>query len=155
MVLPTWLVALVDLRILAALVLFLGPALASAKKRNLAFIPLLGLLMGANLLFHLDALGLIQGSAVRGLYLGIDTLALIIVMIGDRVIPSFTASAFEAAGRRSPILPTPRLDRFALGSLTLLVAVDLIPPGTPIAGVVALGAERGCISGVWLTGGAI
>jgi uncharacterized protein involved in response to NO len=140
MVLPAWLVAVVDLSFLAALVLFLAPALASAKTHNLAFIPLLGLLMGANFLFHLDALGLLQGSGVRGLYLGIDTLALIIAMIGGRVIPSFTASAFEAAGRRSPILPTPRLNRFALGSLTLLVAVDLILPGTSVAGVVALGA---------------
>ena len=77
---------------------------------------------------------------MRGLYLAIDTLALIIAMIGGRVIPSLTASAFEAAGRRAPILPTPRLNRFALGSLALLVAVDLILPGTAIAGVVALGA---------------
>ena len=44
--LPPWLVAVVDLRFLAALVLFLVPALTSAKKHNLAFIPLLGLLMG-------------------------------------------------------------------------------------------------------------
>ncbi len=144
-VLPAWLVAVVDLGFLAALVLILIPALTSAKKHNLVFIPLLGLLMGANFLVHLDALGLLQGSAVRGLYLAVDTLALIIAMIGGRVIPSFTASAFEAAGRRAPILPTPRLNRFALGSLALLVAVDLILPDTPIAGVVAV-----CAAGLHL-----
>ena len=139
-VLPAWLVAVVDLSFLATLVLFLMPALTSAKKHNLVFIPLLGLLMGANLLVHLDTLGFLQASAVRGLYLAIDTLALVIAMIGGRVIPSFTASAFEAAGRRAPILPTPRLNRFALGALVLLVATDLILPDTPVAGVVALGA---------------
>ncbi len=140
-VLPAALVAGVDLAFLMLLVIYVGPPLVQSKGRhNLIFIPLLGLLMGANFLVHLEALGVGEGVAVHGLYLAVDTLVLILSMIGGRIIPAFTKNALEATGRSSRIIVIPKLNSLALGSLSIVVVADLILPSTIVSGVALLAA---------------
>jgi uncharacterized protein involved in response to NO len=100
--------AAVDLSFLAALGLVIAREIvASNNTRNLKVLAGVALLLTGNALFHLEAItGFGDGHGVR---LGIAAAILLIMLIGGRIIPSFTRNwlARQSAGR----LPTP-FDRF-------------------------------------------
>ena len=84
------LVAAIDLAFLPALMLALaGPLIRARKLRNVAFLLILSMLTLANLLIHLQALGL-EASGDQGVKLGLGLIILVIVVMGGRVIPFFT-----------------------------------------------------------------
>jgi len=88
------LVAVVDLTFLPCLSFFLWRTLAQgAKKTNFIFVLWLGVLFVANLLMHLEALEWTIQTARTGYLLGVDTVVVIMVLIGGRVIPMFTQNA--------------------------------------------------------------
>ncbi|MCB0406334.1 MAG: NnrS family protein [Bdellovibrionales bacterium] len=89
-------VAVVDLLFLPLLIVALAfVLLPSAKPRNLVFLLMLTLLLSANALFHRGVLTESDEQARKGLLLGIDTVVLVMVLIGGRVIPLFTANAVK------------------------------------------------------------
>jgi uncharacterized protein involved in response to NO len=86
--------ALVDLLFLPALGVAIGGPLVRAKKlHNLAFLPVLGLLWAADLLFWLGNLRGPDMWARAGLTLALYGILMLISMIGGRVIPFFTEKA--------------------------------------------------------------
>lgn len=88
------LVAVVDLAFLPCLSLLLWRTLAQgAKKTNFIFVLWLGVLFVANLLMHLETLEWTTQTARVGYLLGVDTVVVIMVLIGGRVIPMFTQNA--------------------------------------------------------------
>jgi uncharacterized protein involved in response to NO len=94
--LPPGLIALVDLSFLPALVVGIGvPLVRRGDRRNLLFIPLIAVFWLANLLLHLALLGFAPNLAHQAVLLGLDLVVLLIVIMGGRVIPLFTASALE------------------------------------------------------------
>ncbi len=98
---PGWLIAAVDVAFLPVLAASLStPLLRRRQWRNLPFVPVLFLLAFANLLVHLDVLGVLPGRATTGLYLGVDLIVLLITIIGGRVIPFFTERALPGARPR-------------------------------------------------------
>jgi uncharacterized protein involved in response to NO len=136
--LPGHLVALVDLAFLPAAGLIVLPPLWRAKKwSNTAFVGLLMLMAVANLLIHLDALGVISGTDIdfsqAGLYAGLDIVLLVMVMVGGRITPPFSRNATGIQ-----VAPQPRRDQAAVGTVVLVVIADLLAlPGT-ITGFVCL-----------------
>jgi uncharacterized protein involved in response to NO len=117
----------------AALDLAFPLALAAAVVREVAAgrnwrnLPVCGGLVAlllANLLMHLEPLGVAATSAV-GERLAIATLALLVTLIGGRIVPSFTANWLKRRGVTGLPAPLGRLDRaaLALGLVALLAWV--------------------------------
>jgi uncharacterized protein involved in response to NO len=131
--------AVIDLAFFPGLALTLAPALIRARSfRNLLFLVILTVLFAANALFHAEMLGWTKDTAAPGLLLAVNTVLVLIVIVGGRIIPSFTLNWLRRRGKSVTIGPTRGLDAAAIGATILVLAVDLISPNTPPAGVVAL-----------------
>ena len=133
------LAAAVDLAFLPALAIAITPALQAAPRRNRVFLPLLGVLLLANLGVHLDALDLLPGLGAIALRVALDLLALLIALIGGRVVPAFTGNALAARGKAEPLRTFSVRDRLAIGALVLMLLADLLG-FTRAAGAIALAA---------------
>jgi uncharacterized protein involved in response to NO len=135
---PPALIMAVDLAFFPLLVLMLAPSLLRGKSRNLVFILFLLLLFVSNLIFH-QATGLNDFAlASNGLLLGINTVLLIIAIIGGRIVPAFTLSAMRRTDETFSIKPFPALDRAAIFSIALILLIDLIWPSSQVAGWLAI-----------------
>jgi uncharacterized protein involved in response to NO len=100
-----------------------GPLWRGQNRVNRLFLPLLAGMALANLLVHLQALG-IAATAARGQQLMLDLLVLLVALVGGRVIPFFTEKAI--AGSRPRLSSQLEWASFAL--LLALVALDLLYP---------------------------
>jgi uncharacterized protein involved in response to NO len=138
-----WLAAALDIAFLPALGAAILPALIRGSRKQLVFLAVLGLLTLANLLFHLEALGVAQTGSL-GLLLAVDSVALFIAIIGGRVTPAFTANALreraDLAAGEAEIASRPWLDKAAIASVALVIVVDLAFRDTAAAGILALAA---------------
>ncbi len=102
--LPPVLVAVVDLAFPVALAFAIGREIIAGKNwRNLKVLGLLGLLILADILFHIEAAQGGYAAAGFGARLALATLILLIALIGGRVVPSFTRNWL--AQRRAVLLP--------------------------------------------------
>lgn len=139
--LPAPLVAVVDLAFLPVLAAkVLTQLLKRPKPQNMMFLALLTLIWIANLLVHLDWMGLAatEAQGLRGGLLGITAL---IAVLGGRVTPAFTRNALLRADPDSP-LPVSRKPLEVAGiALPVLTAVAVLA-GVPdsVTGVLALAA---------------
>lgn len=99
--LPVAWVALVDLAFLPALALVLAwPILKARQLHNYPFPIMLLALAAANALVHGQALGWIEVSPSLGLYLATYVVVVMMVVMGGRVIPSFTDNKLQTRARR-------------------------------------------------------
>ena len=138
--LPALLVAVVDLALLPALgVLVLRELIRGRNRRNLPFPVLLMVLFAANLLFHLERLGIAE-TARPGLYLAVHVIALLIAIVGGRVVPAFTTAALRRAGRDACLRSPPWLERAAIAAVAAVAVAELADPGGAAAGALALAA---------------
>jgi uncharacterized protein involved in response to NO len=145
--LPGWAIALVDLGFFPALVLGTGvPLVRSGGKRNLIFIPLLAAFIAANLLVHLEVLGVAENLARRGIFLGLNLIILLIVIMGGRVIPFFTERAVPGTAAKR----WPAIEALAPLSAIAFLFAELILPDSPVAGGVA--ALAAVVNGIRLSG---
>jgi uncharacterized protein involved in response to NO len=98
--LPVEWVALVDLAFLPAVALVLAVPIIKARQLNNAPFPVMLLVLtAANALVHLDALGWTDTAAL-GLHLATYVVVTMMVMMGGRVIPSFTDNKLHTRARR-------------------------------------------------------
>lgn len=102
--LPAPLVAAVDLAFFPLLALTVGPAiLRTRNRRNYAFPLVLALFLVGNALTHFDPSGRL---GPLGLQITLALTALVVVIIGGRIVPAFTYGALERAGvevKRRPL----------------------------------------------------
>ena len=117
---------------LAALIFVIGREIIAGKnKRNLKLLIILGLLLLANGIYHYEAM---SGGAARGtgIRLGTAMILMLIMVIGGRIIPSFTRNWLAGQGRSGGELPTPfgRFDLVALVSAALALMCWLAAPDT-------------------------
>ncbi|RAW08270.1 NnrS family protein [Halomonas elongata] len=114
--------ALVDLALLPAVMLVMArPVLGARQWRNLIFVPVLGVLFLANVLMHL---GMLRGDAsmIRdAAHLTVLLSVLLMVVLGGRVIPFFTARRLE----RTQVARLKWLEASAIGVVVLLVCLQL------------------------------
>lgn len=135
--LPGWLAAAVDLAFFPALAVALAtPLIRAGQARNLGFLAILAGLFLANLGFHLSARG---GVALPfdPLLATVDLIAVLVAVVGGRIVPAFTLNALAARGVGTAVRPKPWLDRLAIAALVLVLAGDLVFPATAAAGVLA------------------
>ncbi len=129
--------AAVDLAFLSVLGLFIAREIvASNNTRNLKVLAGVALLLTGNALFHLEAIaGIGDGHGTR---LGVAAAILLIMLIGGRIIPSFTRNWLvrQSAGR----LPTPfdRLDAVIMLVSGIALAGWVIAPHAAATAILAL-----------------
>jgi uncharacterized protein involved in response to NO len=122
---PSWVTAVVDLAFLPALAIVIArPLIATRNYKNLVMVVILAALFAANLMVHLDALGVLPGWRRRGDLLGVDMLVLVILVIAGRVVPMFTRNTTGVEA----IASSPRLDRLVLVAMAIYVVLDLAAP---------------------------
>jgi uncharacterized protein involved in response to NO len=130
--------AALDLAFPAALCALILREIAAGKNwRNLPVAVLIAVFGAANLLVHLEVLG-VAPSGAAGLRLGIAAMAFLMSLIGGRIVPSFTGNWL--AKRNETVLPRPfgRLDRVTLAVTALAGIAWTLAPDWPVTGVVAL-----------------
>lgn len=118
---------------------------AGKNWRNLKMAAMLGLLAAANIAFHLEAH--VTGMAVYATRTGLAATIMLIMVVGGRIIPSFTRNWLA---RRGPgRLPSPfgRFDESCIvvsaGGLALWVAVpDELPTGAMMIAATAFNVVR-------------
>lgn len=140
-ILPPLVVAVVDLAYLPVLAVLLAkPLIAAGKARNIVFLPILALFLLANGLVHAGAfLGL--GDPLRGVYLGMALLLVMIAIVGGRIIPSFTQNWLRMQGRPVELRPIGWIEKGgAQGSVLLAGVLTALVPASPAAGAVLLAA---------------
>ena len=133
--LPAPLIALVDLAFIPALAWVLkGPLWKGSNKVNRRFLPLV-LVMGlANLLVHLQALGVAE-TAARGNTLMINLILLLMIFVVGRVLPFFTEKAIPGARTKR----APQADTAGFYLIIALGLVQLLFPVTWLTAPLAAG----------------
>jgi uncharacterized protein involved in response to NO len=140
--LPAAAVAAADLAFPLALLAAVGlPIVRARARRQAGILAALCVLAAANAAMHLDALGAAPGAGRPALRLAIVFVAVLILVIGGRITPSFTQAALLRAGGGGRVTPRPRLDRLAIaGAVALALAELLAPRSLATAGAAALAA---------------
>ncbi|HTO52844.1 MAG TPA: NnrS family protein [Myxococcota bacterium] len=138
-VLPLPVVAAADLAFLPALAFAVArPILATRQVRNAGFPLVLAALALLDLGAQLDACGLAPGLAPACIHGGVDLALVLIVLVGGRITPSFTANALRRAGIAAQVRTRPWLDRLAVAAVIAAAATELFAPRTRISGSVSL-----------------
>ena len=113
------------------------PLLRSRNVRNYFFVGLLVLMGVLILAVHLALQERFELSPRLGLQLALDVVLFIMVVMGGRVIPMFTNNGVPGANATRHAL----VEKFALGTVILLFAADLLQlPQTVIAMIALIGA---------------
>ena len=139
--LPTFVAPIVDTAFLVVLAAVLAREIIAGKNwRNLKVLGVVVILALSNALFHIEAL---NGSAFGGygIRLGVGTVVLLIILIGGRIIPSFTRNWLVRQGPGR--LPTPinRFDVFSIGlAIVTLLMWAILPEFIGVQILAALAA---------------
>jgi uncharacterized protein involved in response to NO len=135
--LPPLAVAVADLAFLPALAAAIAPPLLRARRlQNLGFPVVLLALAGCNLGFHLAAAGL-GASGTAGLRAALGLVALLVVVIGGRIVPLFTANALRQAGIDAEVRRRRLFDALAVPAVLGVLVCEALAPRTAVSGVAA------------------
>ena len=144
---PNWLIALVDLGFVPAVVVGIGvPLVRCGERRNLLFLPLLGLFWAANFMVHAELLGMAPNLARKGIFLGLNLVVLLIVIMGGRVIPFFTERALSGVVMKR----WPMIEWLSPLSVVLFLLAELFLPDSRLAASFAVLAA--CANGIRFAG---
>lgn len=138
--LPPVLVAVADLSFVPVLAAkLLAQLLKRPKPQQLIILAILTVYWIANLLVHLEWMGLTSDTVWSGLRGGLLTLAAMIMVLGGRVTPGFTRNAMVQSGRedRLPRNPMP-LAAFSIAAAVLLPLAYLLNLPAALLGLLAL-----------------
>jgi uncharacterized protein involved in response to NO len=130
---PGWLALVVDLAFAVTLEAVAARELiAVGNRRNYPLLVPVLVLAIANLLMHLQALGVAIPIGL-GWRLGVAAMIALISVIGGRIVPAFTRNWLATRGI-SPVPPSPGLlDRIALGTLLAgMIAWTFLPDWRPV-----------------------
>jgi len=134
-ILPAALVAAIDLAFLPAVGAYAARVLiAHDNQRNLVLVAMIAALTAANLAMHLDFAGVWPGGAYLGERIALDLITLMMLVIGARITPAFTANWLRMHGHDpSVVYRSERLDVWAAASALLVVPADLVADVWPYA----------------------
>ena len=130
-----WLAAVMNVAFPLAVATALAiPLYRARNQRNYFLVGLLVLMAVAQLVVHLNALGVLRLPSWAGIALGLDVMLLVLSVMGGRVIPMFTNNAIpQAKATRHPMV-----EKLALALILLLACAEVLQ-----------------ISGAWLAGIAV
>lgn len=150
-ILPVPLVAAIDAAFLPAVAVVLVLTVrGTGQYKNYGVVALVGALALANAAVHAQALGLAAASAPRALRVTVDVVVALVVVIGGRITPAFTANAFLRSGVEARVRSWRWLDRLAVTTTVLVALADLVAPRSIASGVLA--AAAGLAVGARLAG---
>ena len=133
---PLALYALIDAALFpAAMIAIAHPIIRARQVRNYAFPVMLAMLTAANLLVHAQWLGIMQ-TAATGLTLAVYMIVMMMVVMGGRVIPSFTDGKLRTQAQRWKWV------EWLAPALTLATLATLLT--MPVSPVTALIAAAAC-----------
>ena len=136
--LPAGLVAGIDLAFLPVLALLLARSLwRTGQRRNYGIPCVIAALALANAAVHAQALGWAPSSASRALRFAVDAVVILIVVIGGRITPAFTANALRLRGVDASVRSRPWLDALAVAFVVAVAAADLFAPGSAASAALA------------------
>jgi uncharacterized protein involved in response to NO len=115
---------------------------AGGNRRNMPVVALVGLLALASLLSHLGSQGALP-AAMLGDRLAIAVAAMLVALIGGRIVPSFTTNWLKARAAASLPAPFGRLDKAVLALTGLALLAWLARPEGAAAGLLLLAAAAG------------
>ncbi len=132
------LVALIDVSFLVALAgVALREIIAGRNWRNLRVMAILIVLIAGNIVFHLEAA--ISGTAEYGTRIGIASAIALIMLVGGRIIPSFTHNYLQRQTRidgKTARLPRSfsRLDAFSIATGVIALTTWIVLPSGNVTG---------------------
>lgn len=138
--LPVWFGVAVDAVFLLALCLVVAREIILAGNRRNLIMPVpIAVLLIANVLTHLEALGFAIPAGL-GRRLAITAVIFLITVIAGRIIPAFTRNWL--VGRKVQKLPTPadRFDTLAIATLALGMLTWVFFPASVVSGSILLAA---------------
>ncbi len=131
--------AIIDLGFLAGLLAVIAREIIGGKNfRNLKVLLLVGLLALGNAVFHVEII--IEGTADYGIRFGVGAAIMLIILIGGRIVPSFTRNWL--ARRRAAGLPAPfdHYDTVAIAVAMVAIASWIFMPGSLVTAAFAFAA---------------
>ncbi|WP_372623112.1 NnrS family protein [Falsiroseomonas sp.] len=137
---PISVAAVLALAPLPATLLLVLPALVKAKSPRLFGPPALVLLFwsGQVMMLAEEAGWWMTPGWATGQMLMANMALLLVVLIGGRIVPSFTLNALRKTPRPAEARPLPGVDRGAILAVAAVAAVDVAAPGGVPAGLVAV-----------------
>jgi uncharacterized protein involved in response to NO len=132
--------AVVDVLFLATLMGVIAREIVAGQNlHNLKVLVLVGLLLVGNAVFHAEAI-LAHGGSGYGMRVGIGAVVLLIILVGGRIVPSFTRNWL--ARTRSERLPAPfgRFDAACIASAAGAIACWIALPEAALTAVLAAAA---------------
>jgi uncharacterized protein involved in response to NO len=124
--------AVVVFAYLPALALAVLPHLRAAGRRNMVFLIVLAGLSAAQALVLAGGLDADFRLARRGLVLAVDVYAVLITLIGGRVVPAFTRSALARGGDESGVRDFSTIDKAAIALVAAVALADLALPAAMV-----------------------
>ena len=132
-----WIAAAIDV---AFLMIFAAIALreiiAGNNWRNLRVLVMLGVLIAGNIVFHAEEI--LHGSADYGIRIGIAALIGLIMLVGGRVVPSFTNNWLTRNNPGRLPVGFSRYDAVALGVSALSLASWIALPQSAVSGILLM-----------------
>lgn len=139
--LPLPVLAAGELVFIPALAALIAVPLLRARNRNTPLLLVLIVFWAVDVVFMFAvsrADVMLAGTALRA---GINLVLLLVTVIGGRIVPTFTANALRAQGAISKIRSAAWLEWIVIGSMAIIIVVDVIAPySAPAALIAALAA---------------
>jgi len=130
--------AILDLSFLTALTAMIARELVSGRNwRNIPVLVVISFFTLGNWLVHFEIIGIAETAEI-GIRLSTFVLAILIAVIGGRIVPSFTRNWLVRRG--AAVLPEPigRFDTVALMVLIVFVIAQVLAPGHPLTSILAV-----------------
>jgi uncharacterized protein involved in response to NO len=123
--------AVTDILFLPALGIAVAiPIWRSRNKRNYKVLAVLTILTLANIAYHLASLGLISpGYARVSMRAALDVIAILIAIVGGRVIPAFIGNAMKDSNPRH----IRSVEVVSVGALIVILIIGVLAPWMPVA----------------------
>ncbi len=136
---PAAAVALLDLLFLPVLAVCVArPILSARSYRNLPIVALLAVLALANLLIHLEIVGVTRSTGRPALRFAVYVVVALITIISGRIVPLFTANALRKRGRLLERRSLRGLEPLLGIVMTAVVALDVLAARSVAVSVAAL-----------------
>ncbi|MFD0981866.1 NnrS family protein [Tropicimonas aquimaris] len=135
---PTGVLAIDQAFLLAVVAMIAREIVAGKNWRNLKVLVPVTLLWAANLAFHAEVQ--LEGTCDLSRRAGTALLIFLIMLIGGRIVPSFTRNWLAKAGAQRMPVPFNRFDGLCIGAGTIALVVWCVLPDTPLAGFAAAAA---------------
>jgi uncharacterized protein involved in response to NO len=92
----------------------------------------------ANGMTHLQATRVTESSAYTGLRLGVYVITLLVVIVGGRIVPAFTANALRRTGVAAQVRAYRWIERLSVPAILGVILCELLVPASMVSGLAAV-----------------